>query len=87
MKDERTHHGTMDKSLSEQQICVSVLISCIVRKNDPILLLLVGLTAGRQATSQAGRQNTDVSKFLKFSTFWTIHALILYNIIAMLLQY
>ena len=31
MKDERTHHGTMDK----QQICVSTSIFCVVRKKWP----------------------------------------------------
>ena len=37
MKDERTDHGAMDKSLLEQQICVSALIFCIVKKTGPIL--------------------------------------------------
>ena len=33
MKDERTHHDAMDKSLSEQQICDSTSRFCIARKN------------------------------------------------------
>ena len=51
-----THHGTMDKSLSEQKICVSVSIFCIVKKTGPILLSLVGLTLGMQAGGWAGGQ-------------------------------
>ena len=47
MKDEKTHHGATEKSLSEQQTCVRALIFYIVRKTGPILLLLVGLMAGR----------------------------------------
>ena len=33
MNNERTRHGTVDKSSSEQQICVSASIFCIVEKN------------------------------------------------------
>ena len=40
----------------EQQICVSASIFCIMRENWPILLLLVGIMAGRQEARQAGRQ-------------------------------
>ena len=54
MKDKRTHYGTVDESKLERQICGSALIFYNVRKIGPILLPLVGLTAGRQA----GRQNT-----------------------------
>ena len=60
MKDKRTHYGTGDESKLEQQICGSALILYNVRKIGPILLLLVGRTAGRQA----GRQN--MGGFQKF---------------------
>ena len=49
MKDKRTYYGTMNKSQSDQQICDSMLISCIVRKTGPILSPLVVLMAGRLA--------------------------------------
>ena len=48
MKDERTHHGAMDKSQLEQQICDSMSIFCIVRKTGHILPPLLDFTAGRQ---------------------------------------
>ena len=47
MKDKRTHYGTVDKS--EQQICGSTVIFCIVRNTGPMFPPLVGLMAGRQA--------------------------------------
>ena len=69
MKDERTHLGAMDKSLSEQQISVSALIFCIVRKNWPYPPTASG-SYGRQGGRQAGRQTKYgwVLEFLKFST-------------------
>ena len=33
MKDKKTHHGAVGKSLSEQQICGSASIFCIMSKN------------------------------------------------------
>ena len=69
MKDKRIYYGAMDKSSSDQQIYVNILIFCIVRKAGPILPLLVGLMAdrqssmhhacmhaGKQGSRQAGRQ-------------------------------
>ena len=59
MKDEMAHHGAMDKSYSEQQICVSASIFCIVRKNWPYRPTISGSYSrwqeGRQARRQAGR--------------------------------
>ena len=52
MKDERTHHGAMDESYLEQQICDSASIFHIVKKTGPILPPLVGLMASRQAGRQ-----------------------------------
>ena len=58
MKDERTRHGA-----SEQQICVSMLILCIVRKTGPIFLPLVGLMAGKQAGRKAEEIQVDLENF------------------------
>ena len=66
MKDERTHHGAMDKSLSEQQICISTSIFCIGRKTGPILLPLVSLMAAREGGSLADemRMGFEIFKIL-----------------------
>ena len=66
MKDVRTHHDTMGKSISEEQIRVTASIFCIGRKTGPILLPLVGLTAGRDAGQLT--KCRWVLKFLKIST-------------------
>ena len=81
-EDERTHHGTMDKSSLEQPIFVSESTFCIVRKNWPILQPLVGLI--RQEGRQAGRQNTG--GFQNFKTF-NYSDFYFFNITAILLQY
>ena len=60
MKDKRIHHGTMDNSFSEQQICVSVWIFCVMRKIGPILPLL-GVLQNRKAV----RQNLGEFNFFK----------------------
>ena len=44
MKDERNHHGAVDKSFSEQQIRIVVYI--FVRKIGPVHVVELGLTAG-----------------------------------------
>ena len=64
MKDKRIYYGAMDKSSSDQQIYVNILIFCIVRKAGPILPLLVGLMANRQssmhhACMHAGKQGGE----------------------------
>ena len=67
----------------EQQICISALIFCTVRKICLILSLLLGLMTGRQA---GGRQADRKSKygwilnFLKVSTGLTIQTFILFII-------
>ena len=78
MKDERTYHGAMDKSWSEQQICVSASIFCIVRKNWPY-----PPTASRCYGRKEGWQMkySWILKTLKFSTGITIQ-----TFCAMLLQ-
>ena len=43
----------MDESSAEQQVCVSTSITFVVRKTGPILLVLVGLTGGREGVSEA----------------------------------
>ena len=88
MKDERAHHGAIDKSYLEQQICVSALTFCILWKNWPYPPTSSG-TYGRQACRNAGQETKygQVSKFLKFSLGQTIWAFILFKITAMLLQY
>ena len=46
MKDERIHHGTLDKPYwIKQQICVNAVLSSVMRKTGLLLPLLVGLTA------------------------------------------
>ena len=49
-----TSHCLLFINMPRVQVLITLII-CIVRKTCPILLLLVGLTAGRQT----GRQNTD----------------------------
>ena len=63
MKIERTHHGAVDKSSSELQIRGSALIFCIVRKTGPMLLPLVGLTAGWLAGWLADEMRVDFEIF------------------------
>ena len=65
MKDERTHHGSMGKSYSEQQTCVTVSIFYIVKNNCLYPPTSRGLTAGRKAGREAGQQTKYewVSKF------------------------
>ena len=69
MKDERTHHGAMDKSLSEQHVCISTSIFCIVRKNWPYPPTASG-SYGREAGWETGHQMKYgyILKILKFST-------------------
>ena len=52
MKDERNHYGAMDKSLSEQQVCVSMSMFCTGRKN-----WLYPPTASGSYSRQAVRRN------------------------------
>ena len=59
MKDERTHHGAMDKDLSEQKICVRASIFCVVRKNWLYSLRFCGKQAGRQTGRQENRHVAD----------------------------
>ena len=53
-RDESKDHGAVDESSAEQQLCVSASITFVVRKTGPILLVLVGLTGGREGV----RRNT-----------------------------
>ena len=46
MKDERNHHGAVDKSFSEQQIHITFF----VRKIGPTHVAEPGLTAGKWQT-------------------------------------
>ena len=55
-------HGAMDKSSLEQQFCKLCPLSLLPEKSGAILLVLIGLMAGRQS----GRQNK--LKFLKSSS-------------------
>ena len=52
MKDERNHHGAVDKSFSEQQIRIVDANYIFARKIGPVHVAEPDLTAGRQV---AGR--------------------------------
>ena len=45
--DEKKHHGAVDESSLEQQFCKLDAITFLCEKSGAILLVLVGLTAGR----------------------------------------
>ena len=49
MKEEKKHHGAVDKSSSEQQFHKSNEITLLCKKSGAILLVLVGLMAGWQS--------------------------------------
>ena len=57
MRDERNHHGAVDKSFSEQRICIIDVNYIHCEKIGPVRVAELGLMAGRQvAGRQAGRQ-------------------------------
>ena len=62
--DESKDHGAVDESSAEQQVCISASITFVVRKTGPILLVLVGLTGGREEGSET--KYGWISKVLKF---------------------
>ena len=64
LKDEKKYYGTEDKSSSEQQFRK---LDSITEKTGAILLVLVGLTAGRPAVQQSD-EILVIWKFLKFCT-------------------
>lgn len=49
MKDERKHHGAVDKSSSNNRSVLRTASAFVMLKIGPVRLALVGLTAGRQA--------------------------------------
>ena len=53
MKDERNHHGTVDKSFSEQQICIVDANYILCEKNWTRTRIRPGLMAGGR--QMAGR--------------------------------
>ena len=55
VKDEKKLHDTVDKSSSEQRFVNRMRLPLLCEKYGAIPLVLVGLTAGRQAM-QAGSQ-------------------------------
>ena len=67
MKDERTHHGGMDKEQrSEQRSMLAHQFSVLGEKTGPILLPLVGLTAGREGGRPADKiqMGSEIFKIL-----------------------
>ena len=71
MKDKKKSHGAVDKNLNRNNSFVNQMqLPLLCEKSEAILLVLVGLTAGRQA----GRQTKycQVRKFLKLSTDRTV---------------
>ena len=60
MKDEGSHQGAVDKSFSDQRICIVDNNYILCKKNWTQHIMEPGLTAGRQAGRQAGgRQVAD----------------------------
>ena len=53
----------MDESSAEQQVCVSASITFVVRKTGPILLVLVGLTGGREVGRKRDKIWVDFKSF------------------------
>ena len=82
------HHGTM---VNHNNRFMFANQYSALRKNWPILLLLVGIMAGRKAGSQGGRQadRQNLGGFQNFSNSLKvkIFGLILFVITVMLLQY
>ena len=60
MNDKRNCHGAVDKSSLEQHFCKSATRHYLyhVKFSGALYLVQLGLTAGRQAGTQAGRRNT-----------------------------
>ena len=56
MKDEGNHQGAVDKSFSEQRICIVDANYILCEKIGPAHVAEPGLTAGRQVAG--GRRNT-----------------------------
>ena len=54
MKDERNHHGAVDKSFSEQQICILHVDANynLDEKIEPIHVVELGFTAGRKVADK-----------------------------------
>ena len=48
LKDNSTHYGAVHTSPSEKQICGNTLISYVMRKTGPILLVLLAFTARQE---------------------------------------
>ena len=61
LKDDK-QHDALDKSTSKQQVCVSDGSRLCCAKNWTIHLVLVGLTAGRQAGWQSDENFIDFLK-------------------------
>ena len=66
MKDERTHHGAMVNLNRNNKFVLANRYSVLGVKTGHILLLLVGLMAGREGGRPADKM-WGVLKFLKFS--------------------
>ena len=49
LKDEKKHHGPVDKSSSERHFVNQMHLPLLCAKSGNILLVLVGLTVGRQS--------------------------------------
>ena len=65
----------MDESSAEQQVCVSVSITFVVRKTGPILLVLVGLTGGGRKGGSEMKYGW-ISKVLKSRKFEIFNVLL-----------
>ena len=63
-KDERKHHGAVDKSFSNNRSMLRMASAFVMLKIEPIHLGLVGFQAGRPSVWQA--KKLLFSKFSKF---------------------
>ena len=72
-KRKGSNKGWKDLTWHNGQIDVSTLIFCIGRKTGPILLLLVGLTAGRQAGSQVEFKIFKIFYRLSYSGIYFVY--------------
>ena len=52
LKDEKKHHGAVDKSSSEQQFCNRTRLPLLCEKSGAILLVLMGFTTGRRQSDE-----------------------------------
>ena len=71
MKNERTHHGTMDKSYNRNNRSVLVHRYSVLEKTGPILLLHLDLMAGREGGREGGQPANEMWVDFEIFKFYT----------------